>query len=246
MNLDKTHMKGPSILSCASILDCHKQRRFAPGEMIYTMGDNQDGVWQVLDGYVGLRVYTLSGEVVLLRLVNRRGLFGSRSFLTDKPRSCCAQAISPVTLRHLPASQLNRMMEREPGFEHALLLTMAEAFRDAHDRILSISVYSARTRFLRLCAEWAADEGIETPPAGFSVRLPIPYQDIAQILSISPETMSRTVHRLHEDGVITMAGRHITISAGWIACCETETSGGPIEKRLPRSGSYPKNMLLFG
>lgn len=221
MKLDKNCLSCHSIPGCVDILDCNNLRRFGGGDMIYASGDEQDGIWQVLRGYVALRVYTQAGDVVLLRMVRRGGVFGFRSFLTAEPRSCCAQALGPVELKHVPASLLSRMMEREPRLTHALQLTMANAVSDAHERILRLATQNTRAKFLRLCAELAEAEGIAAPASGYSVRLPIPYQDIAQILSISPETMSRTARRLQDDGIIIMTGRNITVAAGWMACCES-------------------------
>ena len=222
MKLDKNCLACNSIADCIDVLDCRNQRRFGAGETVYSTGDDQDGVWQVLSGHVALRVYTQAGEVVLLRMVSRGGVFGYRSFLTGEPRSCCAQVINGAELKHVPASMLSRMMEREPRLGHALQLAMADAFRDAHERILRMSTQSARAKFLLLCAEMAKANGQTAAPAGFAVKLPISYQDIAQILAISPETMSRTTRRLQEEGTIAMAGRYITVAAGWQACCDID------------------------
>jgi CRP-like cAMP-binding protein len=116
------------------------------------------------------------------------------------------------------------MMQREPTLGHALQLAMADAYRDAHDRILHMATSGARSRFLRLCADLARAEGVVAAPSGYSLRLPITYQDIAQVLSLSPETVSRTVRRLHMDRVISMSGRQIDVAAGWMDHCRDEAA----------------------
>lgn len=219
MKIDKNCLACNSIKDCIDVLDCRNQRQFAAGDLVYSMGDHQDGVWQVLSGLIALRVYTESGDVVLLRLATRGAVFGYRSFLTNEPRSCSAQAITPAELKHVPASMLARMMEREPRLGHALQLSMAEAFRDTQERILRMATQSARVKFLNLCAWLAEADGGSAAAGGFSVRLPITFQDIAQILSVSPETMSRTTRRLQADRIITMNGRLVTVAGGWTDYC---------------------------
>lgn len=222
MKVDKNCLACGSIPACIDILDCLNQLRFTAGDVIYAMGDEQDGIWQVLGGYVALRVYTEAGEVVMLRLVTRGRVFGYRSFLTGEPRGTSAQAITAATLKHVPASMLARMMERSPRLGHSLQLAMADAFRDAHERILNMATQSARVKFLRLCAWLAEAEGLTAPRSGFAVQLPITFQEVSQILAISPETMSRTTRRLQIDGIIAVAGRHITVAPGWTSYCQRE------------------------
>ncbi len=216
MRIDRECLSCGGVAGCLQELECSNRRPYAAGEQIYGMADPANGAWQVLDGFVALRAYTESGEVALLRLVSKGGVFGYRSFIAEEPHTTCATALTDCRVKHIPAGLLQRMTEREPRLAAALQRSMADAFREAGARIVQLATQNVRSKFLLFCG-WLADlQGTRADENGFRLALPLNQQGIAEALGVRPETLSRALRRLIDDGVVSMAGRQeIVFHPGW-------------------------------
>lgn len=202
MRVDRDCLACGQAAHCVDIVDCSNRRGFSAGDTIYDMGDPADGIWQVLSGFVALRSYTEGGDRVLVRLVALRGVFGYRSFIGGDLRSTCAQALTDCQVKHIPGQLLERILAREPRLGGALQRSLAGSLREAGERIVQLASQNARTKLLLFCASLAQLQGERPQDGGFTLVLPMALQDMAELAGIRPETMSRTLRRLEDDGVM--------------------------------------------
>lgn len=223
-------------------ITCSNRITVANGHQIYGMGEAADGIWQVLDGFVSLQAYTAEGDLALMRLVAARGVFGYRSFISDEPRSTSAVAIGPCTLKHIPRDLLRQLLHREPRLGAALQLSMAQTLRDANDRILGLVTQNCAAKTLRLLEWLAYRQGVVPAPAGFQVITPFPQRDIARIIGVTPESLSRALRRLRDAGIVVLAGRRIEVNDGWDSYAAGEREGltGPAAKARSADRSEPE------
>jgi len=94
----------------------------------------------------------------------------------------------------------------------AVLVRLAERCADeldlCHERIQEAARVPNKTRLAQLLEELMAAHG---KPEGKirRMRLPISRQDLADILGVQPETLSRLLGRLQDEGLLTSSGRWI-------------------------------------
>ncbi len=177
-------------------------RRVEAGEPIYQMGDRPEGVWQVVEGMVGLRLYGEDGRTRLLRIVPRSGIFGYRAYLSGEEHFTSAYSISGGTVRHVPGWALRRVAEEDSEVLMALQRHLAKALRQANQRLLDQATTNLAERFIRFLADIAAEQEGRRADEWQRVPLPISYQDIASLLGVSPETLSRCIRKLETGGLV--------------------------------------------
>lgn len=187
---------------CQGLLRCLWSRPVEAGESIYEVGDRAEGVWQVLEGMVGLRLYGEDGRSRLLRVVRAGGIFGYRAFLSGEEHFSSAYAVSAGVVRHIPAWAIRRVTEADPEVLHGLLRLLAEDLREANQRLLDQATTSLAQRFIRFLVDIAGEPEGRTAAEWKQVVLPISYQDIASLLGVSPETLSRCIRRLEAEGLV--------------------------------------------
>lgn len=216
MRIDRECLACGQAARCVEVADCSNRRLLRTGETLYESGDPGGGVWQVLDGFVALRAYTEAGERVMVRLVGRGGVFGYRSSVAGDAHMTSAQAICDSRVKHIPGALLERMIAREPRLGAALLRALAVSLREAGERIVLLATQNARAKLLTFCAELARAQGEPLRPEGFRVALPMTLQDFSELAGIRPETLSRTLRRLEDDGMLARSGGNVLeIGAGW-------------------------------
>lgn len=187
-----------------------RTRHFLPGEPVYHEGDEPTGVYCVSSGLVGIRKVDTDGESVLLRLVRPGETFGYRSLLTGAPHGVSAEALKEGDVCHLPAAGVHKMIADDPSLMMAFFRHLARDMADAETKVLETVTASCRVRFLRLLVALGGDAD---GAAGSEVHLELPVsrQDIASLIGVRSETMSRIIRAIEDEGLAHFKGRHVDI-----------------------------------
>ena len=194
----------------AQIGDVRRSRNFLAGEAIYHEGDEATGIYCVSSGLVGIRKVDADGESVLLRLVRPGQTFGYRSLLTGTPHGVGAEALKEGRICHVPAATVHRMAAESPALVMAFFRHLARDMAEAENKVMETVTASCRVRFLRLLMAFGgeADAGAGMP---VHLELPVSRQDIASLIGVRSETMSRVIRAIENEGLAHFKGRHVDI-----------------------------------
>jgi CRP/FNR family transcriptional regulator len=123
---------------------------------------------------------------------------------------CDAQALTHANVCEVPLSQLESVATQVPGLQHQLLRIIGHGInrdqghiemlgrRNAHER-LAIFLHQISARYQALGR------------SGERFLLPMSREDIASYLGLVIETVSRTLGKMQEEGLIAVNGREITV-----------------------------------
>ena len=122
-----------------------------------------------------------------------------------------AEAVTDSSLCKFKRGQMNRLFEEFPKLESRLLGISRDELAEAHNQILLLGRKSAKERiasFLVMLSKRAEELGFDGNP----VSVPMSRNDIGDYLGLTTETVSRTLTRLKQTGLISLnADRRITI-----------------------------------
>jgi CRP/FNR family transcriptional regulator len=186
------HANGP-LMAIGSL------QKKAPGETLFSEGDDADSVYEVVHGM--LRLYKLLPDG--RRLIT--GFLSAGHLLGLAPEGVCvytAEAITEVTLCRYKRAAFERLIDEVPGFAKRLLAVTSHELRAAQDRMLLLGRKSATEKvasFLLLMADRHGNVGMN------EVDVPMTRSDIADYLGLTIETVSRTLTKLRQDGLIALA-----------------------------------------
>lgn len=114
-----------------------------------------------------------------------------------------AEAVSDASLCKFKRSQLSGLFEEFPRLESRLLNMSRDELVEAHNQMLLLGRKTARERiasFLLMLSRRAEEFGIAANP----VAVPMSRNDIGDYLGLTTETVSRTLTRLKNSGVIVI------------------------------------------
>ena len=186
------------------------RRDYHAGEVVFEQGSPAAGVHCVSRGIIALRTVDRAGQSTLLELAHPGELVGLRAHLGKRPHRTEARALVASRVCTVWARDADRVVGGSPLVQGRLLARCIDALDAAQERIVAATTGSGRAHLVRLLLRLLA--GHEALEGGaIKARLPLSRRDMAAMLGVQPETMSRLFRRLQEDSLLTISGRHVTV-----------------------------------
>jgi CRP/FNR family transcriptional regulator len=171
-------------------------RKLAAKEHVFCEGDNRTHVFRVEEGVVAIYKTLPDGRRQIIDFAYPGDLIGL-GVLDEHVLS--AQATCPAKVRSLSAAALERMAEADAGLALKLYKSVCQELAATRNLLVSVGQRSAMERvaafLLGLHRRTAAREAS-------TVTLAMRRSDIADLLGLTIETVSRTLTKLREMGVI--------------------------------------------
>lgn len=174
------------------------------GEVLLHQGERSEGVYYLIQGRVKLCIGSSQGCEKVVEIVREQSCFGEALMFSDKPSPITATVTAEAHLIHLRREGIMHVIQEEPAFALRLLHGMAGCFHNVMRDIEACSLRNSTQRVAGFLIN-EADRGASGPMEGqCSVRLPASKSVIASHLSITPETLSRSLSELKGAGLITV------------------------------------------
>lgn len=186
-----------------------RQRSLQPGEQLLWEGEEAVLVANVIAGVLKLFTQTSDGKEQILGLAYPSDFIG-RPFGETTPYG--VEALSEAHVCVFRRSDFDRFAREHPRLEHKLLeRTLAELDRTRR-WMLMLGRMNAEQRvanFLLETADRLARDGCGTAAGVQSAAftLPLSRQQVADVLGLTIETVSRQLTRLKADGIIALPAR---------------------------------------
>lgn len=196
------------------VADIALSRRFAKKEAVFREGDRADGFFIVASGKV--KVFKLSGEgkEQVLHVLEAGQTFAEAVIFEGGGYPAHAEALTDAELLFLPKRPFVALLERHPAVAIRMLASLSRWLKRMTDLAESLSLKDVETRLVFYLSEELKTRGIPARD-GAELELPIGKNVLASRLGTAPETFSRTLKKLQDDGLIAVRGKRIRIvSAG--------------------------------
>ncbi len=180
----------------------------AEGQALYDQGTESMGVFCVSKGLIALRTLHADGKSTLLKLAYPGDVIGIRSFLTNSLHKTEARALLPSRVCTVAHRDANRVIHGNPSVLTRLATRCISEIDSCHERIIATATTSNKQRLSDLLHGLMAAHGTR---AGnhMCMHLPLSRSDLADLIGVQAETMSRLLKRLQDDGTFLVSGRHV-------------------------------------
>jgi len=185
------------------------RREIAAGEVVLPEGGAINGLLLILRGDVVLGSRDPgTGTFRTERSLNGPAWLDLSSAWLALPAAVEALALSDVTLAELPLSDLQAHMSTYPGLILRLCTALARQVQDLSASSRNLIHHQASVRF----AQWLLHRCPSGDPGpATEVRLQERKRDIAHQLGMTPETLSRLIRTLEQQGLIQVEGYVVRI-----------------------------------
>lgn len=200
----------------ASVVDSLRHSRHLDrGSILFSEGDANAGLYCVRRGIFGLRMSHANGVLALVSLGWPGQTLGARAFLRNAPHATTAVALTRAQVCMISRRDALHLTAQAPTVHMALVRRCLSAMDEAQLSLLQNAALSNRARLGRILFQLARS-GIEDvvrplPGGGVAVTLPMSRIDLAGMIGVQPETLSRLIARLRSEGLLRLRGRVIEI-----------------------------------
>ncbi len=186
------------------------ERRLAKGEMLFQKGDLPKGVFVLVFGQVKLAFPSSQGNEKVVQIVGPRQCFGEAIMFLNRPSPVFAQGLVDSLLLHINSGPVFELLEKDPLFARRMLAGLSMRLHSLVQDVETYSLRSSAQRVVGYLLQQCPQEGgpCEGP---IDISLPTSKQVIASRLNLTPETLSRILHDLSANGLISVSGKQITI-----------------------------------
>lgn len=173
---------------------------FAAREDMFLDGDDARHLFEILDGIVCTYRILPDGERHIVSFYYPGDLIGNCSLGTY---AYSAQALTPVRVRRIPRTLIERSMAQRPELAQRFLRLAAIELAATRDHLLCVAAKSAEAKVAAfLLALSRRNEAVGEDPA--EISLPMTRLDIADYLGLTIETVSRTLSKFKRNGAIEL------------------------------------------
>jgi CRP-like cAMP-binding protein len=181
----------------------------AKGEVLFHRGDDAEFFYFIDSGLVELSLISPTGDKKTLEVIGAGRTFGEAvAFMQGHKYPVTAEALQDSELCRIPNRAYVELLRSNSDASMRLL---ADISRHLHDRVREIenlTVQNARTRL----TSYLVDHLVEPPEDDqATARLDLPRHVIASRLSIQPETLSRLLRNLTDEGIVSIDDKVVFI-----------------------------------
>lgn len=184
------------------------EQQCQPGELLIRQGQPAERFFLVLKGRVKLYRISADGQEKVVEIIQAGQTFAEAvMFMQRSEYPVCAETLETVQLVSFPNRLMLTLLQENPQACLHLLGHMSMRLHQRLGELETLTLQNATQRFALYLIQQLEDRAQET----VDIELPLPKRLIAARLSMQPETLSRIMARLNQEGLIEMRGRNIHI-----------------------------------
>lgn len=181
------------------------QKKIPKGQMIYQPGDPNDRLMIVDSGRVRVFSYSDDDRERTLYMLRSREVDLTGALFTNHLHQNFAQAAEPTEICYLKQDAFKATLKKYPEMALSLVDVLGERLTLLEQRDVSDTLLTAKQRLFNYLLELKEEFSKST------YTLPVTKHELASYLGITPETLSRQLKILNQEGKIKIDHRKITI-----------------------------------
>ena len=177
-------------------------------EILFMEGDQGHSMFLMAQGAVQLFKTSAAGKEVVIKLVRPGEIFGEVVIFEQELFPVSACALTPAQVFLLPKRQFDCLLEGE-GFRREFIAMLLAKQRYLADQIFRLSALDVEQRFFHFLRDQYGERE--------EYLIDVTKRDAAAAIDALPETLSRLLLKLRDEGTVQWDGERLTLRRGFWA-----------------------------
>jgi CRP-like cAMP-binding protein len=200
------HHLDPSVQE--RLLAATRELHYPADAQLIRQGQEASHFFLVLAGRVKLYRISPDGQEKVVEIIHPGQTFAEAvMFLQHNVFPVCAEALEPVHLVSVPNPPMLQALSENPRACMHLLGHLSVRLHQRLGELETLTLQNATQRFALYLVQQLENRAVERA----EIDLQLPKRLIAARLSMQPETLSRIIGKLREEGLVDVHGRHVSI-----------------------------------
>lgn len=197
------------------------------GVELFRQGTPPEEVLYVDGGIVKLVHTDRDGEEIILDLAFAGAWLGSAAAVVDLPSPVTAITCTRASLQRIPVQVFCDLLERDPDLSRRIREVHARELCRQTGWMAQLSSRTSRERLERIMRQLILALGLTASSRGIRLQLPLRHWEIARMIAVTPEHLSRLLKQMQGEGVIRR-------EKGWVIVPDLNRLCSTCESDSPR------------
>ncbi|MGE5515962.1 MAG: Crp/Fnr family transcriptional regulator [Bacteroidota bacterium] len=184
-------------------------RTLKRGSYLFHQGYECEAVFRLLSGVLLLRKGDHEGHSLVVRMVRPGATLGYRALVRNEVHSVSAHCATDVVVCQIPARAARWAFDNNRALEREFASNMVRDIDRSENQALNMLTLCVRDRVLVLVHQLAEYFGRHDGDA-LRIEAPLSKSDMAAMLGIARESMSRCIRLIEEQQILEFSGDGIT------------------------------------
>lgn len=191
--------KGLSDKEKEAIAGISKSKYYEKGDTLFTQGSESSDLYIVHKGNVKISRYTVDGKEQMIRTLKPGTFTGELALFSDLTHHNFGSVLEDTEICLLEGHAFKNLLLDMPQISIKLLEAVTDRLGQSETRIKDMGTMDVESRIAKHLLDLA--DGVKL------VKIPYSKGEMASLLGTSPETLSRNLKRLQNNGLIRMEGQ---------------------------------------
>lgn len=182
------------------------EKTVAPGELIFSEGDPGDGFYVTLEGMIKIYKLSTEGKEQILHMFGPGEPFGEVPVFSGQAFPANAESIKKSRVLFFPRRAFRDLIAQNPSVAMNMLAVLSRRLRNFTVQVENLSLKEVPARLAGYFLLQSEEHGHAD-----EITLNITKGHLASFLGTIPETLSRMLRKMSEQGLIAVEGRKIKI-----------------------------------
>jgi CRP-like cAMP-binding protein len=194
----------------AELGEAMRHRQVAKGELLAAAGEPVAHLIVVARGRLKLAHTSQSGREQVVRVLGPGEFFGEMALFAPAQYDGDLIALEDTAVCMVPRKAVQVLLQRHPSVGLRLVEALAQRLAEAEQLIADLGLRDVGQRLAAELLRLAEGEGEGAQP-GAAVHLPVPWAELAYRLGTTPESLSRRLKALAQQGMIEQTGTRTVV-----------------------------------
>ena len=192
------------------VLDGAHRRRLAAGDEVFAQGEPAHSFFVLTGGRLRVSKLTPEGHQMTVRYIGPGESFGCVAVCGGLTYPASAAAVEESEVLVWTRAQTRELAARFPTIAMNVIGIMGGRIEDMQTRLGEVTHERVERRIARALTRLAGQAG-RREADGIVIDFPLSRQDLAEYAGTTLSTVSRTLSRLEEDGIVALGRQRVVV-----------------------------------
>lgn len=184
---------------------------FPKGAVLFFEGQSPRNVFVVCRGRIKLSTCSSEGKALITQIASEGDLIGLSATMAGKPYEVTAEALEPCTVTVIRRVDFLRFVAEHAEACFKVAQHLGNDYHAAFEKARTIGLSSsAGEKLARLILDWI-EQDAKPNQQEIKLRLALTHEEIAQMINVSRETVTRLLSDFKTDEIIQIKGATLLV-----------------------------------
>ena len=184
---------------------------YPAGAHVFFENEIGDVLYIVISGSIKIFRSSEEGRIITLAILRENDFFGEMAIIDGGPHSATAKTLEDSNIMLIHKADFTHTIRKNPEIAEVLLVTLSRRLRGADKQIEDLTFKGNYGKTASMLVTLSERYGVNTAE-GTLIDMKLTHQELADLVGVARETVTRILNDFKKDGCITVKSRSIIIT----------------------------------